>query len=294
MLKAGVSIAILVYLFRKIDFIEVWKLFKHVNVEYLLIALVLYLIGQVICSYRWKLVASVMGFQNSFRQFFTYYFIGMFFNLFLPTAIGGDVGKCYYLSKGNKKILRAVVTVLADRGAGLIVLVIIAGISLTMLNGITLPYSLPAVILMGNSLILAGLVVPVFAGKYLSSLSEKVSLLLNYWKTPWPLIKAIAISAIFHTLIIIIHILIGLSLEMTIPWRFYLFVVPLVVTVSMLPVSLSGIGLREGAYVFFLAFVNVPETEALTFAFGWFTILVMSSLAGGIVFAIHSLVNSNK
>jgi len=294
LLKAGVSIAILVYLFRKIDFIEVWKLFKHVNVEYLLIALVLYLIGQVICSYRWKLVASVMGFQNSFRQFFTYYFIGMFFNLFLPTAIGGDVGKCYYLSKGNKKILRAVVTVLADRGAGLIVLVIIAGISLTMLNGITLPYSLPAVILMGNSLILAGLVVPVFAGKYLSSLSEKVSLLLNYWKTPWPLIKAIAISAIFHTLIIIIHILIGLSLEMTIPWRFYLFVVPLVVTVSMLPVSLSGIGLREGAYVFFLAFVNVPETEALTFAFGWFTILVMSSLAGGIVFAIHSLVNSNK
>ena len=83
----------------------------------------------------------------------------------------------------------------------------------------------------------------------------------------------------------------GFYLKLKIQGNFYLFVVPLVVTVSMLPVSLSGIGLREGAYVFFLAFVNVPKTEALTFAFGWFTILVMSSLTGGIVFAIHSLVS---
>ena len=144
LLKAGVSIAILVYLFRTIDFAEVWLLFKNVHVEYLAVALGLYLLGQVFCAYRWKLVASVMGFQNSFREFFTYYFIGVFFNLFLPTAIGGDVGKCYYLGKENKKVLRAVVSVLADRGTGLIVLVIIAGISLTMVNGITLPSSLPA------------------------------------------------------------------------------------------------------------------------------------------------------
>ena len=291
LLKAGVSIAILVYLFRKIDFAEVWQLFRNVHVEYLVIALGLYLLGQGFCASRWKLAASVMEFQNSFREFFTYYYIGMFFNLFLPTAIGGDVGKCYYLAKGNKKVLRAVVSVLADRGAGLLVLVIIAGISLTMVNGITLPPLLPAGIIIGNTLVFIGLVVPIFAGSYLSGFSEKVSLLLTYWKKPLPLIKAIGISFIFHTLIIIIHILIGMSLEMNIPWKFYLFVVPLVVTVSMLPVSLSGIGLREGAYVFFLAFVNVPKTEALTFAFGWFTILVMSSLTGGIVFAIHSLVS---
>lgn len=292
LLKAGVSVAILVYLFRKIDFAEVWQLFKHVHVEYLLVALGLYLLGQALCAYRWKLVSSVMGFNNSFGEFFTYYYIGIFFNLFLPTAIGGDVGKCYYLARGNKKVLRAVVSVLADRGTGLIVLVMIAGISLTMVNGVALPSSLPAGILMGNTLILIGLVVPLFAGKYLSGFGEKVSLLLTYWKQPVPLIKAIGISFIFHALIIIIHILIGVSLRLTIPWEFYLFVVPLVVTVSMLPVSLSGIGLREGAYVFFLAFVNIPKTEALTFAFGWFTIMVMSSLAGGIVFAVHSLVRN--
>ncbi len=289
MIKAGVSMAILVYLFRKIEFFEVWQLFKKVHIEYLAAGLVLYLIGQVSCAYRWKLVASLMGFHNRFAEFFTYYFIGMFFNLFLPTAIGGDIGKCYYLARGNKKVLRAVVSVLVDRGAGLIVLVMIAGISLTIVDSISLPSSLPAGILIGNAAVVIGLVTPVFAGKYLTRMGEKVSLLLTYWKQPLPLIKAVVISFIFHALIIIIHILIGLSLEMTIPWKFYLFVVPLVVTVSMLPVSLSGIGLREGAYVFFLAFVNVPKTEALTFAFGWFTIFLMSSLSGGIVFAVHSL-----
>ncbi|MCC7202196.1 MAG: flippase-like domain-containing protein [Nitrospirae bacterium] len=291
LLKAGVSIAIIVYLFRTIDFAEVWQLFKNVHVEYLIFALCLYLAGQVLCVYRWKLVASLMGFHNSFREFFIYYFIGMFFNLFLPTAIGGDVGKCIYLARGNKKVLRAAVSVLADRGAGLIVMVAIAGVSLMLINGISLPSSLPAGILVGNVAMVVGLFTPLFAGKLLSRLGEKVNLLLTYWKQPAPLIKAIGISVIFHALIIIIHILIGMSLDMSIPWKFYLLVVPLVVLVSMIPVSLSGIGLREGAYVFFLAFVNVPRTEALTFAFGWFTILIISSLAGGIVFAIHSFVS---
>ena len=73
LLKAGVSIAILVYLFRKIDFAEVWQLFKHVHVGYLIAALGLYLLGQVFCAYRWKLVAALMGFHNSFSEFFTYY-----------------------------------------------------------------------------------------------------------------------------------------------------------------------------------------------------------------------------
>ncbi|MBI5755841.1 MAG: flippase-like domain-containing protein [Nitrospirae bacterium] len=302
LLKAAVSIAILVYLFTKIDLGEVWHLFKQVHVSYLIAALGLYLAGQILCAYRWKVLAGLMDFHNRFREFLLYYFIGMFFNLFLPTSIGGDIGRCYYLAKESKKTLKAIISVLADRGAGLVVLIMIAGLSIVMVEGISIPPPLPAGILTGSTIVLLGLFLPMFAGNYLSKLGDKlgdrlgdkVALLLTYWRKPVPLLKSIGISAIFHSMIVMIHVLIGLSLGLTIPWKFYLFLIPLVVGASMLPISLSGLGVREGAYVYFLSLVNVPRAAALTFSFSWFTIVVLASLTGGVVFLVNSLVRGKR
>src|SRR3989304_5878755 len=106
------------------------------------------------------------------------------------------------------------------------------------------------------------------------SFGEKVSLLLTYWKQPVPLIKAIGISFIFHALIIIIHILIGMFLEMTIPWEIFLFVVPLVITVGMLPVSLSGRCAKLKGRVDGLDDLIRDENEHEEALIGLFTILV--------------------
>jgi uncharacterized membrane protein YbhN (UPF0104 family) len=105
---------------------------------------------------------------------------------------------------------------------------------------------------------------------------------LTYWKSPWSLFKSILISFAFQFLIIAIHILIGLSLDLGISWKYYLFVIPLVTAASMLPVSFSGLGIREGAYVYFLSLINISQPKALTFAFGWFFIVLVSGLLGGL------------
>jgi uncharacterized membrane protein YbhN (UPF0104 family) len=105
---------------------------------------------------------------------------------------------------------------------------------------------------------------------------------LTYWKRPGVLLNAILLSFGFQMIVIIVHILIGLSLGLAIPWKFYFFLVPVVAAVSMLPVSLSGLGVREGAYVYFLSLAGIPQAEALTFAFGWLFVVFASSLTGGL------------
>lgn len=289
LLKASVSLLLMVYLFRKINLGEVWQLFRHAYIAYLATALVLYIMGQILCAYRWKLLARLMDFRNTFGEFVNYYFIGMFFNLFLPTAIGGDVGKCYYLVKENKKPLEAIVSILADRGTGLVVLILISGFSLFLLDGFDIPRQVIWAILLANVILILGLLIPFFFDSHLSRVHRTVALSMAYWKEPLPLFKSIMISGVFHALIISVHILIGLSLGLYIPWKFYFLLIPLVVAVSMLPISLSGLGVREGAYVYFLSLIDIPEASALTFAFGWFLIVLISGLIGGIVLLVNQV-----
>lgn len=281
-IKALISIALMVYLFSKIDIREVWQLFQNVKVPYLIAALILYITGQIICAYRWKIIAFVMDFKNSYWEFIQYYFAGMFFSLFLPTLVGGDIGRCYLITKGNKKIREAIITVLADRGTGLAVLFLMAGLSVSLLKWGNIPQQLVWGVLIANACLIIGIIVPFFAGGLLRLLGNTGELALNFWKRPAVLLHSILISMIFQTLIIIIHVFIGLSIGINIPWTFYFFLIPLVATVSMLPVSISGIGLREGAFVYFFSYASVPRAEALTFAFGWFVIVLIASLIGGL------------
>lgn len=287
-IKALISILLLAYLFTKIDVKEVWHLFRNVQLPYLFAALFLYLAGQVICAWRWKIIAMVMEFRNSFREFITYYFAGMFFSLFLPTLVGGDIGRCYLIAKGNKKTLHAIVSVLADRGTGLAVLIFMAGLSVSLFKFGNIPQQLIWLILIANAVLIIGLLIPFFAGGLLGMLGKTGELAMGFWKKPSVLLKSIFVSIIFQALVIIIHIFIGLAIGINIPWKFYFFLIPLVATVSMLPLSISGIGLREGAFVYFFSYASVTKTEALTFAFGWFVIVLISSLIGGLVLLANS------
>ena len=294
LIKTSVSVFLLVYLFRKTDLKEVWQLLQQVYIVYIIAALGLYITGQIFCAYRWKLLARLMDFHNSFKEFVVYSFAGMFFSLFLPTVIGGDVGKCYYLARGNKKTFQAVVSILADRGTGLVALTLISGLSLYLFDGANIPRQLTWGILFANVVLIIGFVIPFFLGNHLSRFGKSVALSLSYWRKPLSLFQSIMISLLFQIMIIVIHILIGLSIGLNIPWRFYFFLIPLVVTASMLPVSLSGLGLREGAYVYFLSLVDVPKAKALTFAFGWLFIVIVSSLIGGLVLLTNQVSNSSR
>jgi uncharacterized protein (TIRG00374 family) len=91
-----------------------------------LLALAIYAASQVVSSYRWQLLARPLGFTEPLGRFVTLYFVGMFFNLFLPTSVGGDVVRAWLLAGRSGRRWTAAVSVFSERFTGLLTLLLIA------------------------------------------------------------------------------------------------------------------------------------------------------------------------
>src|SRR5215831_7005313 len=140
--KIGVSLALYVYIFKKVDVGTLWQKTRTADPTYVLAAILIYLLVQVISAYRWYCLLRPLGISVPFSRIVGLYFVGMFSSLFLPAVIGGDVVKIYYLNKEAGSLTGATTSVFLDRdlglGALLAIAMIAAGFGGTRLNGVPL------------------------------------------------------------------------------------------------------------------------------------------------------------
>lgn len=147
-LKLGISLLLLYLVFRKIPFSDIWYSIKNSNYIFLLLALVVFTVSQIISSQRLLLYFHTGDFQIDKMDNLKLYLIGMFYNFFIPGGIGGDAYKVYILNKkfgwSIKKLTRSV---LNDRFSGLLAIVILIEILIfPMLSGILKLMIIPAVV----------------------------------------------------------------------------------------------------------------------------------------------------
>jgi len=300
LLKAVVSLGILSFLLSRIDMAQLLRVLSSVQLSYLIIALLGYFLGQILCSVRWALLARSLGFKNPLKDFAVFYFIGMFFNLFAPSTIGGDVGRVFYLARdGDRRVerewtgptLSALVSVVADRFIGLAVLVWIGAAALALFSNYALPSPVRAITFaLAAGSLLAWLLLPLF-----NRLAERWDLpkgknllqgLVATSRDHRIIAQTIVLSLTAHSIQAWLHILLGLALGVEIPWSYILILYPLVGVFSALPISLNGIGLREGGYLFLLRQIGVSPEKAIAFSFLWLIIVAIDSLIGGLVFIL--------
>src|SRR3954447_26141030 len=84
------------FIARHVDLHETARLLASARVSYVLIAIVLYGIGQVWSAYRWRLIGESVGLHAPFAEYVRFYFIGMFFMFFGPSTLGGDFARSLY------------------------------------------------------------------------------------------------------------------------------------------------------------------------------------------------------
>jgi glycosyltransferase 2 family protein len=314
LLKIVFSVGILSYLFSKISLISFWESFLNARHNYIILAFVLYIIGQTICAYKWELLAKTLGFRRRFKRFLAYYFIGMFFNLFFLGSIGGDVGKAYLLAGKEDSRMRAGYSILADRftgGMALITIAIIALISSPTIHVLPLLFKLMQWVgldggvfsaskhvislwlrigLVGACIVVWALVLtfPLFLPLFpwLTRWAAKIKLgdFAVYWSHPGRMSLVLAISFCFQIINILVYALLGMALNLGIPLGDYFVIVPLVDLISILPISISGIGVREGSYVGLLYLLGVETSRGLAFGLLGFLVVMAASLLGGIIY----------
>ena len=104
-LKLLVSVALLAWLVHSADWSKIGHTFSQLRPGLWLAAVVLYIATQFVSAVRWRLLAGPLGFHKSMKEYTAFYFIGMYFNLFLPTSVGGDVVRAWYLDAGSGRRL---------------------------------------------------------------------------------------------------------------------------------------------------------------------------------------------
>ena len=290
--KLLVSVGLLLYLTRRVDFGEIAGFLRRADPWLLLAALLLYLLGQCLSAVKWARLATAVGFRESLPRFGAYYFIGMFFNAFGFGTVGGDVVRALYLAGSGGRRALALNTVLADRVSGLLVLLGIALVSLVLLHH----YELPAAVywgviafssaLLGSWRLLPHLLPRVFpAESRLRRLIERD--LAPYWNDGSLLLQIGGLSAVFHLSQIGVLMILTRALRLAVPWSYCFIFGPLVNIMAAIPVSLNGLGVREGGYVYFLAHIGVSRDSAIAFALTWFAVVMLAGVVGGFVYLAH-------
>ena len=287
--KLAVSAFALAIVWREVDSAALGRVFAQTNGWTVGLVILLYLFGQVLTAYRWKFISDRLDFHRSMREMTRIYFIGMFFNLFGPSTLGGDVVRSLYLGASDGRRTVAFNTVLFDRVSGLAMLVLVAVVAMAVFGRFDLPWPIVVVaVAAGLALTLGWWVVPPLARRLLPGNSRWRRMLDEelgpFWRDRGLLLRAAWVSVGFHVLQILALILLGRAISMRVDWRYYFIFHPLVTVLSALPLTLAGLGIREGGYLWFLHRQGVDDETAVAFGLLWFVVLTVSSLVGGLVY----------
>lgn len=271
--RTAVTSLLVFYLFKKIDIAQVLNLFNQINLPLFLLASFLYIVSLYISTLRWRIFLTGL----SIPRLFSLYLIGSFFNTVLPGIIGGDIIKILIL-KQKTGLHRAVASVFMDRYTGFAALLMIGFVFFCFfyprLPQSWIVWSIPLVF----SCFIAGSLF-VYLLKNFSFLKDFHAYLMSFSKNQ--IVKAFLYSLAVQFIVILSVYIICLALDISVSFFELSIYLPLIILITTLPVSLSGIGVREWCFILFFG-SSVGQTKAVAISFLWFISVVLASLSGGI------------
>ncbi len=287
------SAVLLSFLAWRLDWGHVAAAFRGLDARLWVAALALQLFAQVVSTWRWQMFARPLQLGGTFRNYLAYYFVGMFFNLVLPTSVGGDVVRVWYLAhrtgRGSGRRMPAFLSVLADRVSGVVVLAAVACVAAMLCRSILPQWIALAVVTVGAGactgvvglpILDAVLRLPRLATPRLERLRRLTNSGMLYLRDGTLVAKTTVLSIVVQVNSVIVLGLVGAGLGLPIPPYYYGLLMPLVTLLTLLPVSVNGMGLREASMVLLLAPLGIGDAEAVTLALLLFAVQTAAGLVG--------------
>ena len=288
--KILLSLLLVGVLALKADVRELGGAVMEANPWWLVLALVGYVSSQVLSTLRWRMLARPLGFKEPVSHFLIGYFSGMYLNLFAPSTVAGDIGRALFLARGKKTRALAVTSVIADRGLGFVVLVWIAALAV-LLGGHD--YPIPRLLYLVAWLAFPTMIAawwwgPLLMVKFLKP-GNKWRVLVERDLAPYRndhrvLVPSSLLAAVFHIMQVSTQIFIAWALNVKVAWGFFFVFVPIVNIAGMIPMSFSGIGIREFGYRYFLLPAGVDDHTAVAMGLLSSAIVLITGLTGAPVF----------
>jgi uncharacterized membrane protein YbhN (UPF0104 family) len=287
-IRAGLGVLVLALLLWHYDARSALHLIARERLTFFAAAVALYVAGQVMSAYRWQLLARIAGLSATWRECLTYYFIGVFTNLFVPGLIGGDAARAVYLGRRHHRVGEAVASVMADRGLGLLSLFWFAAAGAVLLTEVRLPRGVTGTAITAGLVALLGfLAAPLLAGiaaRLPARLARIVELAMPYLRRPMALIPAIVLSLILQASLAVCQYLLARGLGLSVPLSAFLLCVPIANVFASLPVTLNGLGVRETAYLVLFSLAGIGKADAIALSLLFFAATMLGGLTGVFAF----------
>ncbi len=299
LVKLSVSACLLFFLYRKIPIREIGTVLLGINPWYLAPVALLLVVNTLLSAWKWQLFLSADEVELPFFTLLATYMIAYFYNMFLPTNIGGDAYRIYDVSRRSGETVRTVASVFADRVTGFVAMVSLGALVSPYVAcrfGEPLFFFGPLAIFLGLGAALYCLYrqTPVRFFLRLTGL-EKIKAIeritgkfflsfARYGANRKLLIQAMLISFAFQLSVMTIIFLLSRSLHAHVPYVYFCAFVPLIGLLEMLPLSINGIGLRDAGYVFFFGWAGMSDLQTRSLAILFLAMSITYSLSGGLFY----------
>jgi hypothetical protein len=300
--KIAFSVALLWIIFRRIPLEEVRASIRGADPAWLLAAAGMLLLSNFLGAFQWSRLLHSVQIPIPLWKVLAYYHVGLFFNNFLPANVGGDIARVYDASRYAQTRAAALATVLLDRMIGTVALAGLAVVTtlpaidefhlvvpyLFVLAFFVLASIMLYAILHPRSLqVVERLMVGVGLGRLRPALDEFADRLAVFRGRPRLFLGLLAVALAVQVMRIFVHVLVARALSVPVPLPYFFLFVPLLAVIVSLPISLNGIGVREGAGVLLFGLVGVDRAHAFSLQFTTYLVGVAVSLLGAVVFLVR-------
>ncbi len=296
-LRLGCTIALLAFLAKSVSWSILLRNLPHLDDRALLVGIAIGFLGVIISAYQWQHLLIAEYININLRRLVNLYLVGIAFNHFLPTGMGGDMVKAYYVGKEGKNTIGATSAVVMSRFTGFIGMLLISMPAMFIWHHV-FPHNLTITFLLA-CLATCGALTGAFCGVTLLPrllkgkwTKNKMAVLIlgldnsicASFKQPRPLCIAIVLGMLFHISAALNYYGYAMILHIQVPFVFYLVAIPFVSLIAFLPISINGFGLRETAFVYIFTTMHIPPTMSFLLAFLMDIQTLLFGVVGGCIY----------
>ena len=298
-IRLAISLVLLGFLISKIDPGSFTELIQNASLPVLFVAFSLLLADRFLQTFKWQVLVNYQGMTVSFSHLVKILFVSNFFGLFIPSNLSIDFIRAYRLSQATSQKVNSVSSVIIDRFISLASLLLLAqfgalavlfyyhqtkiGIAILTLGMfflITLRIIQYAVVKEDNW-------VKRIAQKWekvRGHLAKLATVVNCYQDNPNVLVNVFFLSMGSQIVRIVFTYLMAVSLGYAVSIYFFFILVPVVLILAMLPISIGGLGVREGVFVVLLSNIGITYTEAMTLSLLTYFVALLVTLPGAFIF----------
>jgi hypothetical protein len=301
LLRLGISILLLILLLNQINTKSIIAIIKGADKSALFLAFFIFASSYILCIFRWEMLLKAAKIHLPLKRVVISASGGFFFSLFLPSTIGGDLVRSIDLAVHTQKPREVVATVLLDRLSGYVALATVTlfavlfgwklipdksvlislGIIMAILVAILLVIFNPFVYSRINKLLHSPR-----AGKireYIKNLHQEMHIFRHHTEVVIDnLILSLAIQILGPLTFYIIASALGIKINLA---YFFVFI-PIIGAITLLPISIGGLGLRDASMIFFFAKAGVGKDLAFAMSLTSFFFIFICGILGGIIYAL--------